>query len=86
MNKTMKKLMICCAAGLLTVAVASASPVMAPVSEVSSDDSVVLDIVNVVGDAATVSEELDLIALIAAWSEAVPLNTSPFVGLIMKLF
>jgi len=59
---------------------------MAAAAEDASPVSVALSLQNVQSLPASVSEPLDLSGLFAACSEVFQLNTSPFIGLLVRLF
>ena len=81
----MKKIQACCAACLFAAAAASASPDMGAAAETSSTNSVALSLQNYTSLMADESAALDLSGFFSAWSEAVGLNTYPFVGLLITI-
>lgn len=86
MEKVRNRLCACCLSALFCAGAASASPEMAAASEETSALSAALSLQNVQSLPAGAAEPLDLAGLFAAWSEAVPLNTCPFIGLLLKIF
>ena len=86
MEKLRNRLCVCCLLALFCVGIASASPEMAAAAEDASPVSVALSLQNVQSLPASVSEPLDLSGLFAACSEVFQLNTSPFIGLLVRLF
>lgn len=80
--KTMRNLSLAASLFAMTT---NASPIMVPIDEAAAEASVNLNIVNRSDAVAAVLVDLDLFGLLTAWSEAVPLNTRPFVGTVILI-
>lgn len=85
MNRA-KRIIVCSVALACAAWVSEASPAMAPAAEASAAESAALDLKMIAEGAAPLSSELDLMGMLVAWSAVVPLNTRPFVGLMISIF